>query len=491
MVRARTILRLLGVVGIVAPPLLVRFGMAPAAVCLVTVLVCMFWLFWAMRARAAGLMIVVLAVVLAGTVLSGPAPNLGADNGERNAVRLAAEWADGDRSRSDLPIVVHIVLDEMVSTGAMTDELDGGRALREALYESATAHGMRTFDSVYSRRYYSGVSLPNLMNAEFDGRTAASQLTSEIQEVVKDNAYFADMARRGYRTAVFQTAIMDFCASNDVRMCQTFRSFDPAEGIRLGRSTADRALSLSETLLRTYEPGYIAQFGLSVLSSVYGVGGGDARVQGSAGRYDPQGFVAWFNHFAAFVERAPRGTHVFAHFLVPHAPYLLGADCQVRGSVMTGYSLASRVPDENARRLARLRYYADYLRQAACVMSRIDVLLGRLDTIEAFRDATIVIHGDHGSRISNGFRIEDLGPRDLVDNYATYFAVRAPGVTPGVDCDFTSLPQVFRRLMGPPAGEAALDSAPLPVLVATRAAAGARVEVPMPRFGCAAGQPSN
>lgn len=487
-----TFFRVLVLTGVIVPPLVVRLGWAPGSLCLLSLFACMVWLFWSIRARAAGVMLVFVVAAFAASVLSGPLPNLGsADPAGRDTLELAAEWAGSNDFRSDLPVVVHIVLDEMVSTGAMTDDLGDGHAIREALYASASAHGMRIFDSVYSRRYYSGVALPNLMNAEFEGRTDVSQLTSEIETVVEQNAYFAEMARRGYRTAVFQTAVMDFCKTPDVRFCQTFQSFDPAEGTRMGRSMNDRVLGLSETLLRTYEPGYLSNFGLDALSHVFGISSGDARVHGAAGRYDPQGFVAWFGHFAAFVERAPRGTHVYAHFLVPHAPYLLSQSCAVGGTVSTGYSLASQVPNESARDAARLRHYSDYFGQVACVGRKVDELLDRLDGIETFRDATIVIHGDHGSRISNGFQVEDLESRDLIDNYATYFAIRTPGLTPGTDCEFTSLPQIFRRFMNPDAAGTAEPRGPLPVLVATRAAEGARVEVPMPRFGCAAAVPQD
>lgn len=479
--------RILGLVAVVVPPLAVMLGWAPGSLCLVSLFACLLWLFWSIRARAAGVMLVFVAAAFATSVLSEPVPNLGsADPAGRDTDDLASEWAGSNDFRSDRPIVIHIVLDEMASTGAMTDDLGGGNAVRQALYTSAAAHGMRIFDSVYSRRYYSGVALPNLMNAEFEGRTDVSQLTSEIQTDVEQNAYFAEMARRGYHTAVFQTAVMDFCKAPDVRLCQTFQSFDPAEGARTGRSMRDRVLNLSETLLRVYEPGYISKFGLGALSDVFGISSGDARVNGAAGRYDPQGFVAWFGHFAAFVERVPRGTHVYAHFLVPHAPYLLSQACAVGGTVSTGYSLASQVPDKSARRSVRLRHYSDYLDQVACVGRKVDELLDRLEGIETFRDATIVIHGDHGSRISNGFQWEDLEPRDLIDNYATYFAIKTPGLQPGTDCEFTSLPQIFRRFMNTGASGLPDQGPPLPVLVATRASEGARVEVPMPRFGCAA-----
>jgi hypothetical protein len=118
-------------------------------------------------------------------------------------------------------------------------------------------------------------------------------------------------------------------------------------------------------------------------------------------------------------------------------------------------------------------------------MSKIDALLSDLRENPAFSDALIVIQGDHGSRISAGAFAEEICPRDLVDNYATFFAVRGSGIVPGTDCTFTSLPQIFRRTMARPASLEGEES-PLPVLVSSRAGDGVRVAMPMPVFGCAA-----
>lgn len=473
--------------GIVAPLLLLSAGLVPASVCLVSILLVMASVFWLLRPHVGALLLMFLSVALASTTISRPTLNVHSGVADdRDADAVVERWRESGPFNDELPIVVHLVLDEMVSTGAMDDTLPRGRETRDGLYAFAETYGLRTFDSIFSRRYYSGVAIPNMMNAEYEGRTDASQLESAIQEVVHENRYFRDMAQRGYRTAVFQTAVMDFCQTADVILCETFRSFDPSVGAKASQRLNERTLGLAETLFRVFEPGYISQLGLHVLSEGYGIGGRETRVHGAAGRFDPQGFAAWFSYFVRFLERVPRGSHVYAHFLVPHAPYLLSPTCLVEGTVSTGYSLASEVPDETRRPGVRLRHYDDYLRQVGCVQTKLGEMMKILMNVEAYRDATFVIHGDHGSRISNGNTIEDQRPQDFVDNYATYFAVKAPGLASGIDCEFTSLPQIFRRVMRP---DDSVEMAPLRVIVATRAAENKRVEVVMPRFGCAASAP--
>lgn len=467
----------------IAPLVLVATGQAPAAAGLISLTAVLAALFWALRSHVAGLLLVFLAVAGATTVLTGPRLNLGGSGAAGDGADVVGRWTAAGGFDEDLPIMVHIVLDEMMSTGAITDDFEGGTATREQLYAFGDDHRFRTFDSVYSRRYYSGVSLPHMMNAEFDGQTANADLPAAIQGVVADNSYFRAMAVRGYRTAVFQSAVINFCESPEVALCETFQSFDPAEDPTPSMGAGKQALALSETALRTFEPGYLPHYGLELLNAAWGMGRRESIVEGTAGRFDPHGFVRWFDRFGTFVEGVPRGTHVFAHFVVPHAPYLLSDTCEVGGRIGAGYSLVRQFPDESRRPAARLGYYADYLRQVSCVATKLDGLMRRLSSVESFADATFVIHGDHGSRISNGFVAADLKPQDLVDNFATYFAVRAPGMEPGIDCHFTSLPQAFSSIMG----GAAAGGDPLPVLVRTAATGDpAAIEMPMPVFGCAA-----
>ena len=60
-------------------------------------------------------------------------------------------------------------------------------------------------------------------------------------------------------------------------------------------------------------------------------------------------------------------------------------------------------------------------------------MLTSLETQPHFADATIVIHGDHGPRISAGQYVEGLSDRDMIDNYSALYAIRRPGTESGYD----------------------------------------------------------
>jgi sulfatase-like protein len=457
---------------------LIAIGALPAVFGLVAITIVAAVVYWTVRDRAQNILLVFVSVFLALIVVNGPTPRLSDPKGLERLQQLWNRGAFDDR----LPVVLHLVFDEMMSPGAIAEDLPGAVPARQSLYALGERYGLRTYDSVYSRAYFSGVSIPNLFNAEYRGKMGVSDRFPKLLEQTPQNAYFDDMKARGYRTIVFQTSHLDFCGNPSVDMCETFPSFDP----RVIQSNARpdlraRATHVLSVLLRSYEPSYVSLYGRRLMT-------GSERDEnavrtGTEERFDVQGFPAWFDRFVGFVETVPRGSHVFAHFMVPHAPYFLNAECGSTTDGGAGYYLGDRFPGATERAEARRRSYASYLAQLQCVSSRIGIFLEAVARNPELRDARLIIHGDHGSRISAGQLIGDHGRDDYISNYATYFAVRAPGVAPGLDCRLLSLAEAFRERAA--ASPSPIDRPTPPVLVQSAAGSDAVVEAPMPTFGCA------
>lgn len=467
-----------GLVGFVAagtlPPV---FGLGALALVAAAV-------YWALRDRIHEILLVFASAFLVLVVIDSPAVRLSDPHGVK---RLEQVWMGGTFDER-LPVILHLVFDEMMSPGAIDGRTGDGAATRDAFYKLGERYGLRTFDSVYSRSFFSGVSLPNLFNAEYLGHTGASE-RSPMLMATPQNAYFDDLARQGYRTVVFQTSLLDFCGNRHVDLCDSFPSYDPGVLRSDALDLRARVVHVTTVLLRSYEPGYVPLYGRRWLTGSDPQEDAEAQKMGTQQRFDVEGFPAWFDRFVGFVERVPRGTHVFAHFMVPHAPYRLTPDCTIAADGGAGYYLAERFPAPTDRAAARQGYYRLYLLQLQCVVNRLDRFFEAVRRNPALRDARIVIHGDHGSRISAGNRIEDHRPEDYISNYATYFAVAAPGVQPGTDCRFLSLAEAFRDHIGSTAPPA-IDRTTPPVLVRSKERENVLVESPMPRFGCAASEPA-
>ena len=75
-----------------------------------------------------------------------------------------------------------------------------------------------------------------------------------------------------------------------------------------------------------------------------------------------------------------------------------------------------------------------------------------------FEDATIVLHGDHGSRIARVAPLttmpQTLSDQDLTDMYSVLYAVRSPSLAPGYREELVSLQAQFRdTFLGAPRGD--------------------------------------
>ena len=98
----------------------------------------------------------------------------------------------------------------------------------------------------------------------------------------------------------------------------------------------------------------------------------------------------------------------------------------------------------------RRRFYARYFQQVRCVRKALQEFFEGVQQIGVYDDATIIVHGDHGSRItlavSNRMYADLLTDDDFVDDYSTLFAVYGRGFDRGYDTSFRSVQALFAEL---------------------------------------------
>ncbi len=92
------------------------------------------------------------------------------------------------------------------------------------------------------------------------------------------------------------------------------------------------------------------------------------------------------------------------------------------------------------------QYYINYYDQISCVYKNLTKFMQELDKNENMRKAVIIIHGDHGSRISSGHYLESLSHRDYIDNYSTHFSIRKHGIDAGYDLRMVSIQRLFAEI---------------------------------------------
>ncbi len=150
---------------------------------------------------------------------------------------------------------------------------------------------------------------------------------------------------------------------------------------------------------------------------------------------------------------ATPGDMFLVHLMLPHYPYAYDEDCTMRGDPWSW--LYSYDPDMEPLKndlKSRAERYPQYLDQVACTTKKFGEMFDALDEAELFEDMTILIHSDHGSRISLRVpHLEAAGSRlreeDTIDCFSTLFAVKAPGITPGYDRRMLPLGPLFEQII--------------------------------------------
>jgi hypothetical protein len=234
------------------------------------------------------------------------------------------------------------------------------------------------------------------------------------------NQWFDMLKARGYAVRVYQSDWVDFCRDSPaVDACYTYSLYSPNPIQRTALGTMARLRVLIGKLMLTVPQ-------LSPLTSSEALD----RV-----RVD--------------VRRAPRGVAYIVHLLLPHYGYVYRDDCSLADPAeWDGLELVrEEILNSSSERQARYRLY---LAQLVCTAGRIRGLFQELRDLGVYDEATIVVHGDHGSRIGeHHFRhlpAAALTERDTLDHYSTLLAVKAPGVVPGIREEPVVLQRLFSEI---------------------------------------------
>ena len=142
------------------------------------------------------------------------------------------------------------------------------------------------------------------------------------------------------------------------------------------------------------------------------------------------------------VQRGP-GNAYFAHILLPHSPLVYRQDCSLdyeSESWLRYPAIVGLVGNSDETRRKR---YEKFVPHAKCALRELGVLFKALQEQGLYEQATIVVHGDHGTSAyiySPSVRnMDKFSLRDLREMFSTLFAVKYPGGTFSVNNQTTSL----------------------------------------------------
>jgi len=346
------------------------------------------------------------------------------------------------RGNTNLPPVIHIVLDEMIGTEGIDRSIPGGEEAYQLVRAFHERFDFRLYGKAFSRHWYTGMSIPNMMNYDYRdtsfGKESKYLLAGKWQ-------FFDDMSGRGYDINVYQTSHLNFCASENIHECHTLDSFIPTRTyISLPRQFASHSLPINAMIFNLIREKMKASY-------ISGLGRIPVGIMNKGGyfslNYDVPSFKLWFDAFSRDVANSKGGELFFAHFLTPHSPYILNKNCETKFVRWEApYLLVGELLNNKDWQKTRKRFYEEYYEQVSCVYKKLTQFMENIERLDHFKNATIVLNGDHGARISAGHVLEILSKRDVIDNYSAHFSIRSPGVKPGYDLRSVSIQRLFAEL---------------------------------------------
>jgi hypothetical protein len=327
---------------------------------------------------------------------------------------VAASTGALPKTLNDLPPVIHIILDEHIGLAGLPQDFEGTEATKRII--STVYKDFALYSRAYSRFAETKYSLASLMNRD-RGVEVADLVDGDLYSFAPTaNDWFDALKQKGYAIAAYQSYWFDMCGATSLAdTCYTYPLFSADPIQRSPLTTAQRLDALTEKL-------FISPLALQL---------------------EPLVSREALAHFRSDLAKAPRGVAYIVHLLIPHHGYLYAGDCTLRDpghwqrfDKNGGYSAEERTS-----------LYRSYLGQVVCTAMQMDLLFAEMKQLGIYDGATIIVHGDHGSRLGEGPFItaepEKLHTQDKLDHFSTLLAIKSPDLRPGIRDEPVALQQIF------------------------------------------------
>jgi hypothetical protein len=359
----------------------------------------------------------------------------------------ATEKTASAPAEASRPPIVHLLLDSYLGLEGMAAD-PAYDELRTETADFYQRHGFRVYEGAYSRHANTANSVPYFLSFGTADLAKVSQVDDRLKPDRLD--YFDRLSSQGYDISVRGANYLDLCTEQSVEDCRQF-SYSGLDALTKFRWTAvDRAETLAISLA-----------GMSSLPrNLYDDWVAFARATGLPHPMVMRNLVKTSTPKAALtvmelrreLARPQYGKVYFAHLLLPHEPYVFDANCTIKPRS------AWHTEMDGAAQQVRA---ADYRSQTRCMHRLLGPLFDSLQQSPAGRDAIVIVQGDHGSRIVTARPISEepnASVRDYAMSYSAMFAVRAPGIDPGLAKGRASLDELLKDFAesdfaaAPPAG---------------------------------------
>jgi len=366
---------------------------------------------------------------------------------------------------SSPPRLIHIILDEHIGIDGIPTGLHGGKALQEKLIDFYRTHGFQLFSGAFSHYAQTYNSIPSLMNFSSEDNQQINILLdpSDTNHRLLHNAYFEKLAKMRYEINVLAPHYIDYCMHSPipVQNCSRYNSFEM-------KAVRDLEIPISKKvkllLTRYFSDSYFKNFIVkkpyqnmrSVGTELLGVSLPAWSWESSESSLHMHSIntLHILDNLGERILAIPPGNAFIVHLLFPHYPYIAQANCSIinpmdwKDRYIHIHGTLPTVGNTAESRNVRYQLYFD---QLSCLYSKLDELFKQLKAARIYEDSIIILHGDHGSRISISEPFvsnrDVLTDEDIIDGFSTLFAVKMPGNAWGYDSSPLPLEQLMASVV--------------------------------------------
>ncbi|MBB82430.1 MAG: hypothetical protein CL931_01300 [Deltaproteobacteria bacterium] len=398
-------------------------------------------LFWVLRENLLRILLPTFATILLSMAVFPGAPALPEDD---------AHAASPAASPTERGLYVHLLLDELSGPHGLPPDLAAPAAGRTQLIDFMERYGFAIAEESSSTYSSSVDSISDLLNfGTLDPDKPV--YTGKHPYLLERNAYFERLGNARGPLRVVQSDYMDFCrgAPTPLASCRTYRH----DGLSWLAEEPWTAGQKTKLLLGIYgnRPGWIEFVVKRVRRgrrSLSNQGLTFPTVLDWNGTLAPLNGMQALDRLSEELVAGPADATWFAHLLIPHSPYVFDSRCELRPDPFRWLSNFPRYLRSNDE-AGRQTRYAQYTEQLTCTLDRLAHLLDRLDSADRLESATIVIQGDHGTRISllalRDVDRERSSAQEIHDVYGAIFALRSPAEVDLPSGSQASLPNLLER----------------------------------------------
>ncbi|MBX7147980.1 sulfatase-like hydrolase/transferase [bacterium] len=323
----------------------------------------------------------------------------------------------------DNDLVVYIILDEHLGVDGFPKALSSSFKRSESVSNFFTQRQFTVFTKAYSPYFYTENAIPAILNISYptmDGFYLASEKRDIDDRSLKENYLFKYFSKKDYQISVYQPNYLDFCTDKNVDFCFRYKRNSPTTILSQNYSLPQNLSVLGSLYLYTNTIFY--EFNKRFLyADFFPIRTGPLEAMPSL-----------FSHLSADVEIYKTGKHlIFAHILAPHSPYVYNQDC----TALVPSAWLDRSEFNNEGHLNSEKGYEErynnYYHQMECTHKQLGLFLENLRAAGLYDKATIVVHGDHGSRINRAYNPyydynSHLTPEDLTSSFSALLAIKKP-----------------------------------------------------------------